>query len=53
MRSENFIGANQEGRILSGGDTYISTVYVDHVEDLDTIRRSAKNARITTRMGAK
>jgi len=53
MRSENFIGANQEGRILSGGDTYNTTVYVDHVEDLDTILRIAKNARITTRMGEK
>ena len=35
------------------GDTYNTTVYVDHVEDLDTILRIAKNARITTRMGAK
>ena len=37
----------------SSGDTYNTTVYVDHVEDLDTILRIAKNARITTRMGAK
>lgn len=35
------------------GDTYNTIVYVDHVEDLDTILRIAKNARITTRMGAK
>lgn len=35
------------------GDTYNTNVYVDHVEDLDTILRIAKNARITTRMGAK
>lgn len=35
------------------GDTYNTAVYVDHVEDLDTILRIAKNARITTRMGAK
>lgn len=35
------------------GDTYNTTVYVDHVEDLDTILRIAKNARITARMGAK
>ena len=37
----------------TSGDTYNITVYVDHVEDLDTILRIAKNARITTRMGAK
>ena len=37
----------------TSGDTYNTTVYVDHVEDLDTIIRIAKNARITTRMGAK
>lgn len=37
----------------ASGDTYNTTVYVDHVEDLDTILRIAKNARITTRMGAK
>ena len=35
------------------GITDNTTVYVDHVEDLDTILRIAKNARITTRMGAK
>lgn len=37
----------------TSSDTYNTTVYVDHVEDLDTILRIAKNARITTRMGAK
>ena len=37
----------------TSGDTYDTTVYVDHVEDLDTILRIAKNARITARMGAK
>ena len=37
----------------TSGDTYNTTVYVDHIEDLDTIIRIAKNARITTRMGAK
>lgn len=37
----------------TSGDTYNTTVYVDHVEDLDTILRIARNARITTRMGAK
>ena len=37
----------------SSGDTYNTTVCVDHVDDLDTILRIAKNARITTRMGAK
>lgn len=37
----------------TSGDTYNTTVYVDHVEDLDTILQIAKNARITTRMGAK
>lgn len=37
----------------TSGDTYNITVYVDHVEDLDTILRIAKNARITARMGAK
>ena len=34
----------------TSGDTYNTTVYVDHVDDLDTILRIAKNARITTRM---
>lgn len=37
----------------ASGDTYNTTVYVDHVDDLDTILRIAKNARITARMGAK
>ena len=37
----------------TSGDTYNTTVYVDHVEDLDTILRIAKNARITTRKRAK
>ena len=37
----------------TSGDTYNTTVYVEHVDDLDTIIRIAKNARITTRMGAK
>lgn len=37
----------------TSGDTYNTTVYVNHVEDLDTILRIAKNARMTTRMGAK
>ena len=37
----------------TSGDTYNTTVYVDHVEDLDTILRIAKNARITARMGVK
>ena len=37
----------------TSGDTYNTNVYVDHVEDLDTILRIAKNARITARMGAK
>lgn len=37
----------------TSGDTYNTAVYVDHVEDLDTILRIAKNARITTRMGVK
>nr|DAI66812.1 MAG TPA: tail tape measure [Caudoviricetes sp.] len=37
----------------TSGDTYNTTVYVDHVKDLDTILRIAKNARITARMGAK
>ena len=37
----------------TSSDTYNTTVYVDHIEDLDTILRIAKNARITTRMGAK
>ena len=37
----------------TSGDTYNTPVYVDHVEDLDTILRIAKNARITARMGAK
>lgn len=37
----------------TSGDTYNTTVYVDHVEDLDTILRIAKNSRITARMGAK
>lgn len=37
----------------TSGDTYNTTVYVDHVDDLDAILRIAKNARITARMGAK
>lgn len=37
----------------TSGDTYNTTVNVDHVDDLDTILRIAKNARITARMGAK
>ena len=37
----------------TSGDTYNTTVYVDHVDDLDTILCIAKNARITARMGAK
>ena len=37
----------------TSGDTYNTNVYVDHVEDLDTILRIAKNARVTARMGAK
>ena len=37
----------------TSGDTYNTTVYVDHVDDLNTILRIAKNARITARMGAK
>ena len=37
----------------TSGDTYNTTVYVDHVEDIDTILRIAKIARITARMGAK
>ena len=37
----------------TSGDTYNTTVYVDHVDGLDTILRIAKNARITARMGAK
>ena len=37
----------------TSGDTYNTTVYVDHVDDLDTILRIAKNARIAARMGAK
>ena len=37
----------------TSGDTYNTNVYVDHVDDLDTILRIAKNARITARMGAK
>lgn len=37
----------------TSGDTYNTTVYVEHVDDLDTILRIAKNARITARMGAK
>lgn len=42
-----------ETRYTAAGDTYNTTVYVDHVEDLDAILRIAKNARITARMGAK
>lgn len=37
----------------TSGDTYNTTVYVDHVDDLETLLRIAKNARITARMGAK
>lgn len=35
------------------GDTYNTTVYVDHIDELADIVRIAKNARIAARMGAK
>lgn len=37
----------------TSGDTYNTNVYVDHVDDLETLLRIAKNARITARMGAR
>lgn len=35
------------------GDTYNTTIYVDHIDELADIVRIAKNARITARMGAR
>ena len=52
LPSGSRIQTASENRYTSG-DTYNTTVYVDHVDDLDTILRIAKNARITARMGAK
>ena len=52
LPSGSRIQTASETRYTSGA-TYNTTVYVDHVEDLDTILRIAKNARITARMGAK
>ena len=51
MRSENFIGANQEGRSLSGGDTYNFIVQADEIREIDDFIRRMKNQRRVARMG--
>lgn len=51
MRSENFIGANQEWRSLSGGDTYNFIVQADEIREIDDFIRRAKSQRRIKRMG--
>lgn len=51
MRSENFIGTNQEGRSLSGGDTYNFIVQANEIREIDDFIRRMKNQRRVARMG--
>lgn len=51
MRSENFIGTNQEGRSLSNGDTYNFIVQVNEIREIDDFIRRVKNQRRVARMG--
>ena len=50
MRSENFIGTNQEGRSLSGGDTYNFIVQANEIREIDDFIRRMKNQRRVARM---
>nr|DAF84040.1 MAG TPA: tail tape measure [Caudoviricetes sp.] len=45
------IGTNQEGRSLSGGDTYNFIVQANEIREIDDFIRSAKSQRRRTRMG--
>ena len=51
MRSENFIGTNQEGSSLSGGDTYNFIVQANEIREIDSFIRRMKNQRRVARMG--
>ena len=51
MRSENFIGTNQERRNLSGGDTYNFYVQANEIREIDDFIRRMKNQRRVVRMG--
>lgn len=51
MRSENFIGTNQEGRSLSSGDTYNFYVQTNEIREIDDFIRHMKNQRRVARMG--
>lgn len=51
MRSENFIGTNQEGRSLSGGDTYNFIVQANEIREIDDFISRMKNQRRVARMG--
>lgn len=45
------IGTNQEGRSLSGGDTYNFIVQANEIREIDDFIRRMKNQRRVTRMG--
>ena len=45
------IGTNQEGRSLSGGDTYNFYVQADEIREIDDFIRRMKNQRRVARMG--
>ena len=45
------IGTNQEGRSLSGGDTYNFIVQANEIREIDDFIRRAKSQRRRTRMG--
>lgn len=45
------IGTNQEGRSLSGGDTYNFIVQANEIREIDSFIRRAKSQRRRTRMG--
>ena len=51
MRIENFIGTDQEGRSLSGGDTYNFIVQANEIREIDDFIRRMKNQRRVARMG--
>ena len=45
------IGTNQEGRSLSGGDTYNFIVQANEIREIDDFIRRMKNQRRVARMG--
>ena len=51
MRSKNFIGTNQEGRSLSGSDTYNFYVQANEIREIDDFIGRMKNQRRVARMG--